>query len=374
MPKKILITGAGGFVGRNLTAELARFAEQYELLLADIDTDQERFLTYLKECEFVIHLAGVNRPKNDGEFATGNVGLTQFVLDTLKEYDSTVPVAITSSTQALLGNPYGKSKLAAEQAVLAYGKETGAPVYVFRLPNVFGKWCRPNYNSAVATFCHNIARGLPIVVNDSQHLMTLVYIDDVLDLLKGALTGAVTPGADGYCAVPVTYDIKLGAIADKLRAFHGLRADKILPPLTGPLDRALYATYLSYLETDDFSYGLVQHADARGLFAEFFKTGDAGQFSVSVTKPNVKRGSHWHHTKVEKFLVVAGRALIRFRMIDSTDVIEYGVSGDDPVIVDIPPGYTHSIDNLSPDEDLVTIIWASELFDPERPDTYPMEV
>lgn len=374
MPKKILITGANGFVGRNLTAELSRFPDQYELLLVDIDTARERFLEYLKLCDTVVHLAGVNRPKDDSEFQQGNADLTQMVLDTLKEYKNTVPVMMTSSTQAALDNPYGKSKLAAEQAVLAYGKETGAPVYVFRLPNVFGKWCRPNYNSAVATFCHNIARGLPITVNDPEHPMTLVYIDDVLDLITGAIAGDITPQADGYCAVPVTHDIKLGEIADKLYAFRDLRRDKIMPPLSDPLDKKLYATFLSYLEPGDFSYDLTVHTDPRGLFAEFFKTQACGQFSVSVTKPGVKRGSHWHHTKVEKFLVVSGRALIRFRLIDGDEIIEYEVSGDKPTVVDIPPGYTHSIDNLSDTDDMVLVIWANELFDPENPDTYPMEV
>lgn len=374
MRKKILITGSGGFIGRNLSAELTRFPERYELLTADIDVTPGQLTEYLKTCDFVVHLAGVNRPKDEKDFQFGNADFTQIVTDTLQEFGGKVPVAITSSTQAALDNPYGQSKLAAEKAVLAYGEATGAQVYVFRLPNVFGKWCRPNYNSAVATFCHNIARGLPITVNDPQHDMTLVYIDDVLDLLKGAIEGEITPGADGYSAVPVTYGVKLGAIADKLHAFHALRGDKIMPSLADPLDKALYATYLSYLEPDAFTYALTTHADERGLFAEFFKTRGLGQFSFSVTKPGVKRGSHWHHTKVEKFLVVSGRALIRFRVVDGSDIIEYEVSAGDPVVVDTPPGYTHSIDNLSDTDDLVTLIWASELFDPDHPDTYPMEV
>lgn len=372
--KRILITGAGGFIGRNLMAELGRFEDRYQLLPADIDTSRERLLEYLRDCDFVVHLAGVNRPKDEREFQEGNADLTTQILDTLRAYGNPAPVAMTSSIQAALNNPYGQSKLAAEQAVLDYAQQTGAPVYVFRLPNVFGKWCRPNYNSAVATFCHNIAHGLPIQVNDPAHPMTLVYIDDVLALLKAAIGDEITPAADGYCAVPVTYSATLGALVDKLYAFHKLRVDKIMPSLAELLDQKLYATYLSYLPVDDFAYDLTVHADERGLFAEFFKTLGAGQFSVSTTRPGVKRGSHWHHTKVEKFIVVSGEALIRFRRIDADEVLEYTVTGERPTVVDVPPGYTHSIDNLSDSKELVTVIWASQLFEPDRPDTYPMEV
>ncbi len=372
--RKILITGANGFVGRNLVAELSREPEIYELLCADLDTAEEQLLLYLKTCDFVVHLAGVNRPKDEGEFAAGNTDFTQFVLDMLAECGNCVPVAITSSVQSLLDNPYGKSKLAAEHAVLDYGKTNGVPVYVLRLPNVFGKWCRPNYNSAVATFCHNIAHDLPIQVNDPSHEMTLVYIDDVLELLKSAIAGKLTPGADGYCAVPVVYHAALGAIAGKLQAFHKVRNTLVMPSLADPLDKALYSTYLSYLEQDAFSYVPEKHADDRGLFAELFKTDGVGQFSVSKTRPGITRGNHWHHTKVEKFIVVSGEAEIRFRRVDDSEVIRYVVSGEKPEVVDIPPGYTHAITNLSQSETLVTLIWANEAFDPERPDTYSMEV
>ncbi len=371
--KKVLITGAGGFIGRNLVCELGRFPGEYEILKADVDTPDALVREYLGMCDFVVHLAGVNRPKDTAEFKEGNAGFTAYVLSVLEGSGNACPVAITSSIQAVLDNPYGESKLAAENAVLEYGNKNNVPVYVFRLPNVFGKWCRPNYNSAVATFCHNTAHGLEITVNDPERVMTLVYIDDVLDLIKSAIRGSIAPSEDGLCPVPVTHEIKLGEIASKLAAYHEHRKNLVMPPLETPLERALYSTYLSYLEKDNFSYPIVSHADERGMFAEFFKSKSAGQMSVSTTAPGITRGNHWHHTKVEKFLVVKGTAMIRFRHIESAEVIEYTVSASDLKVVDIPVGYTHSIVNLGDDE-LVTIIWANEIFDPERPDTYYSEV
>jgi UDP-2-acetamido-2,6-beta-L-arabino-hexul-4-ose reductase len=374
MAKKVLITGASGFIGRNLSAELGRQPELYQPMLADVDTPPQRLSEYLECCECVVHLAGVNRPQNESEFQQGNTDFTRLVLERLVALGNAVPVIMTSSIQAALDNPYGQSKRLAEEVVLAYGRQNQIPVYVFRLPNVFGKWCRPNYNSAVATFCHNIANGLPITVNDPEHDMTLVYIDDVLDLIKAALAGEMVPDASGYCAVPVTHHVKLGAIAEKLHAFHAVKSTNVLPSLGDALDKKLYSTYLSYLPVDAFSYQPTRHADARGLFAEFFKTDGFGQFSVSTTKPGVTRGNHWHHTKVEKFLVVAGSATIRFRRVDDDAVLVYRVTGDCPQVVDIPPGYTHSIQNTSTSETLVTVIWANETFDPDRPDTYYLEV
>ena len=369
---KVLVTGAAGFIGRNVQAELGRTPDDYTLLCADVDTPDETLREYAATCDFVIHLAGVNRPQNESEFRTGNTDFTVYLLSLL-EARGGVPIAMTSSTQAALDNPYGRSKKAAEDAVLEYGRRTGAAVYVFRLPNVFGKWCRPNYNSAVATFCHNIARDLPVTVTDPKRLMTLVYIDDVLDLLKSAMAGQPIPGDDGRCPVPVTHDILLGDIVERLRAFHEQRKNLTIPDLSDALNKALYSTFLSYLPTDAFSYPLVAHSDPRGAFAEFFRNKEAGQFSVSTTVPGITRGNHWHHTKVEKFLVVSGKASLRFRHIQSDEVIEYIVTGEEPTVVDIPPGYTHLIENVG-DDTLVTLIWANELFDPERPDTYYLEV
>ena len=371
--KKIAITGASGFIGRNLRAELGRFADDYELFLIDIDTDERTLKGCLSRCDAVVHLAGVNRPKNEDEFKTGNVDFTNEVLSALCELKNPVPVIMTSSIQAALENPYGVSKLQSEQVAFAYSRAQKVPVYIFRLPNVFGKWCRPNYNSAVATFCGNIANGLPIEVNAPERVMTLVYIDDVIASIIDAINGKISPAEDGYCHVPVTYEAKLQEIADKIQAFHNSRETLVMPTLTG-LDKALYSTYLSYLPTNAFSYPLTVHADARGLFAEFFKTEANGQFSISTTAPGITRGNHWHHTKVEKFLVIHGEASICFRKVDESAVYEYKVSGTKPTVVDIPAGYTHSIKNISNSRELITIIWANEPFDPECPDTYQLEV
>ncbi len=371
--KKVAITGAKGFIGRNLRAELGRLPDEYELFPIDIDTDERTLKGYLSRCDVVVHLAGVNRPQNEREFKEGNVDFTSEVLTALCELKNAVPVIVTSSIQAELDNPYGVSKLQGEQIVFSYSKAQRTPVYIFRLPNVFGKWCRPNYNSAVATFCNNIANGLPIEVNAPERVMTLVYIDDVIASIIAAINGKVTAKEDGYCHVPVTYEEKLQAIAYKIQAFHDSRETLVMPKLTG-LDKALYSTYLSYLPTNAFSYPLTTHADERGHFAEFFKTDGTGQFSISTTAPGITRGNHWHHTKVEKFLVVQGEASICFRRVDDSAVYEYKVSGSKPTVVDIPVGYTHSIKNISNSEELVTVIWANEPFDPARPDTYLLEV
>ena len=375
MAKKILITGAGGFIGKNLTAELAREPEKYELLCVDIDTPEALFESMLAQCDFVVHLAGVNRPKTNDEFARGNSDLTAWICEQLSKRESPAPVAMTSSIQALLDNPYGKSKLAAEHTLLEYSKKTGAPVYVWRLPNVFGKWCRPNYNSAVATFCHNIARGLPITVSDPAHPMTLIYIDSVLSLIKSAISGeAPEPDKDGYRPIIGARSCLLGEIPKKLTAFRDSRENLMMPSLEQPLDRELYATYLSYLPENEFSYPLVAHGDERGVFAEIIKSQSAGQVSFSTTAPRILRGNHWHHTKNEKFLAVSGEAVIRLRKIDCDEIIEYHVSGAEPRVVDIPPGYTHNFENTSDTKELVMVIWASEPYDPEHPDTYRMEV
>jgi len=372
---KILITGAQGFVGKNLTAEL-RNRGLTDLLLYDIDTDTSLLDTYCREADFIYHLAGVNRPKDPEEFMRGNFGFTSTLLDTLTRHGNRSPVVLSSSIQAALSNPYGESKRAGEKLLLDYGNRSGSRIFIYRFPNIFGKWCRPNYNSAVATFCHNIASDLPIQINDPQAVMQLVYIDDVVGELIGALQGRETaaPGEpEGYYTVPVVHTIPLGEIARLLRSFRDNRADLSLPDVSDPLVRKLYSTYLSYLPPQKFSRPLLQHSDERGFFAEFIRTPERGQFSVNRSRPGVTKGNHWHHTKNEKFLVVSGEGVIRLRRIDSDEVHPCRVSGRKLEVIDIPPGYTHNIENLGED-DMVALMWASECFDPEHPDTYYLEV
>lgn len=376
---KILVTGAKGFVGRNLTAELRNIAdgkdrtypvnEEIEIYEYDIDTDSALLDTYCKDCDFVFNLAGVNRPENDSEFMQGNFGFASELLNTLKRHKNTCPVMLSSSTQAELDNLYGKSKKAGEDLFFDYSEQTGAKVYVYRFPNVFGKWCRPNYNSAVATFCHNIAHGLPIRVNDRNHPMTLVYIDDVVNELINAMLS--NPTYDGkFCRVAVEHKITLGEIVDLLYSFKRSREDKSVPDVTeGGFSKKLYSTYLSYLPTDEFSYPLKMNVDERGSFTEILRTANNGQFSVNISKPGITKGQHWHHTKTEKFLVVSGTGVIRFRKIGSDEVIEYFVSGDKLEVVDIPTGYTHNIENLGK-TDMVTFMWCNECFNPDKPDTF----
>lgn len=368
---KILVTGANGFVGKNLIAEL-KAQKQTDIYAYDIDTDPALLDTYCLDAEFVFHLAGVNRPQDPAEFMSGNFGFTSTLLDTLKKHHNTCPVMISSSTQAALNNPYGQSKKAGEDLLRDYAQETGAPVLIYRFPNVFGKWCRPNYNSAVATFCHNIAHGLPIQVNDPSAVMTLVYIDDVVSELIGALQGQASVKCD-YCEVPVVHKITLGEIVELIYSFKNSRDERTIPDMSEPFTRKLYSTYLSYLPQDQFNYPLKMNIDNRGSFTEFIKTPDRGQVSVNISKPGITKGNHWHHSKNEKFLVVSGTGVIRFRQVDATEIIEYQVSGDKLEVVDIPTGYTHNIENLG-DTDMVTIMWANEQFDPIRPDTIFLEV
>lgn len=381
---KILVTGAKGFVGRNLVEALKNVRDGKDktrnidnditIFEYDIDTDPTLLDTYTKECDFVFHLAGVNRPKDESEFMTGNFGFTSQLLDSLKKNGNKSPVLITSSIQAALDNPYGKSKKAGEDLIFAYGEENGVKTFVYRLPNVFGKWSRPNYNSAVATFCHNIAHDLPITVNDRNHMMTLVYIDDVVDELINALGDTET--RDGkYCKVPVEHKITLGEIVDLIYSFKNSRVNLSVPDMTeDSFSKKLYSTYLSYLEPDDFSYKLKMNVDARGSFTEIIRTANAGQMSVNISKPGITKGQHWHNTKNEKFVVVKGRGLIQLRKIGSDEIVNYEVSGDEITVVDMIPGYTHNIINLSDTEDLVTLMWCNECFNPQKPDTYFEEV
>ncbi|AMV71879.1 capsular polysaccharide biosynthesis protein CapF [Desulfuromonas carbonis] len=365
--KNILVTGSAGFVGKNLV-ETLRLRKDIELTTFDIEDDPAVLTKVLPQADFIFHLAGVNRPRNEEEFRTGNTGLTEEIVGGLHQAGRVVPVVLCSSTQAAQENPYGVSKRAAEAVIFAYGQATGAGVFVFRLPNLFGKWCRPNYNSAIATFCHNIAHDLPIQVNDPNFTLTLAYIDDVVAAFIAALDGQATI-RDGYAVVEPVHTIKLGAVADLIRSFKGSRTDLSLPDLADPLAKKLYSTYLSYLPTNQFSYPLKMNVDERGSFTEFLRTPDRGQVSVNISRPGITKGNHWHHTKNEKFLVVKGQGVVRFRKIGSEEVIEYPVSGEKLEVVDIPTGYTHNISNTG-EGDLVTVMWVNEPFDPERPDTF----
>ena len=378
----ILITGANGFIGKNLIAQLnninegkakeERIPSNLTVFAYDIDTDPGLLDKYCLEADFVFHLAGVNRPKEQSEFMEGNFGFTSVLLDTLKKYDNKCPVMLASSIQAELDNPYGVSKKAGEELLFRYAEETEAKVYVYRFPNVFGKWCRPNYNSAVATFCYNIAHDLPIQVNDPNVMMTLVYIDDVVDELISALAGNLMREGK-YCKVPIEYKISLGEIVELIYSFRESRRNLQVPDMGNAFSKKLYATYLSYLPEDQFSYPLKMNVDERGSFTEFLKSPDRGQVSVNISKPGITKGNHWHHTKNEKFLVVSGKGVIRFRKIDEKEIHEYYVSGDKLEVVDIPVGYTHNIENLG-DTVMVTIMWANEPFDPEKPDTFFLKV
>ena len=383
MKKNILITGAYGFVGKNLSEALACIRdgkdrthpelEIGELYLYDIDTDPTLLPEYCKKADFVFHLAGVNRPKETSEFMQGNFGFTTTLLDTLKSAGNKAPIMISSSIQAALDNPYGQSKKAGEDAVFAYGKENGVDVLVYRFPNLFGKWCRPNYNSVIATFCNNIANDLPITVNDRSVVLTLCYIDDLVSEMLRALAGEPTR-SDEFCEVPVTHKISLGELADTLISFKESREKRSIADMADPITKKLYATYLSYLPPEEgFSYPLTMNVDARGSFTEVFRTEERGQVSVNISKPGIVKGNHWHHTKNEKFLVVSGKGVIRFRKVGDSKVYEYFVSGDKLEVVDIPTGYTHNIENLG-EGDMVTLMWANECFDPAKPDTYYLEV
>ena len=368
----ILITGAGGFIGKNLVATL-KTAGYTDLMLFERDDPPETLAEYAARAGFVYHLAGINRPKDPSEFYAGNAGLTETLLSLLDKAGNKAPVLVTSSTQAALDNDYGKSKAQAEQAIFAHGKATGAPVYVFRLPGVFGKWCRPNYNSVVATFCHNSANGLPLSVRDPEYRLPLVYIDDVVASFVAALDGSCTREGD-YCVVPVVHETTLGHLAETIEGFAKNRETLDVPDQTpGSLEQKLYSTWLSYLPADRFSYPLNMHCDNRGSFTEFLHTPAHGQVSINISKPGIVKGNHWHHSKNEKFLVVKGTGVIRFRALDSTEVIEYHVSGDKLEVVDIPTGYTHNIENVGED-DMVTVMWANEVFDPDHPDTFFLPV
>lgn len=364
----ILVTGADGFIGKNLIAELhnQNFLDINEFTTDNSETDLKEMLS---QADFVFHLAGVNRPKSTDEFYLGNTDLTQQIVNILCETKHYIPVLISSSIQAELDNDYGKSKKLAEQSLFDYHTQTSAQVFVYRLSNVFGKWSRPNYNSAVATFCYNLSRGLPITINDPSATVKLVYIDDVIKSFISALNGQLIQRSGDYCEVIPTTEIQLGELTDKIKAFAENRKTLVMPSLRDQFDRDLYGTYLSFLAEDNFSYYLDKKSDDRGWLAEFIKSKDNGQIFISTTKPGVTRGNHWHHTKVEKFLVVQGTGQLEFRSVNSDKVLKYVVKGDQPEVVDIPTGYIHNIKNIGNDT-MITIFWACEIFDPNKPDTY----
>ncbi|WP_392454630.1 NAD-dependent epimerase/dehydratase family protein [Chryseomicrobium aureum] len=365
---RIAITGANGFIGKNLTSELKNQG-YINLAVITRDTNEEEMKSILKDVEFVFHLAGINRPISESEFEKGNKDFTRKILDTLDELNNTVPLVVSSSTQATNDNAYGLSKKAAEQAVEKYSKDNDVECGIYRLPNVFGKWSKPNYNSAIATFCHNIALDLPIQVNDPNVELTLVYIDDVVKEFIKCLDGMDTL----YREVPVVHKKKLGEIVELIYSFKASRENRSVPKLDDPFEKKLYSTYLSFLPEDQFNYELKMNVDQRGSFTEFIKTVDRGQVSINISKPGITKGNHWHHTKNEKFLVVSGHGVIRFRKPDEEKIIEYFVSGEKLEVVDIPVGYTHNIENLG-ETDMVTVMWVNEPFDPENPDTYFLEV
>lgn len=397
---KILVTGAKGFVGKNLCAQLYNIrdgkARNYDVAVDDvyeydIDSTPGELDEWCSRADFVFNLAGVNRPRNHEEFMSGNYGFASTLLDTLRKHGNTCPVMLSSSIQASLSgrfgdSEYGRSKKAGEDLFFRYAKETGARVLVYRFPNLFGKWCRPNYNSAVATFCNNIANDLPIRVNDPSVELELLYIDDLVDEMIAALTGKehrcrydgldAVPDENGlYCYCPVTHHVKLGEIVELLETFRKQPSTLLMPEIPeNSFAKKLYSTYLSYLPKEKAVFPLRMNVDQRGSFTEILKTANCGQFSVNISRPGITKGQHWHNSKWELFIVVSGRALIQQRRIDSDEILNFEVSGERIEAVHMLPGYTHNIINLSDTDDLVTLMWANEAFNPEKPDTYFLPV
>ena len=397
---KILVTGANGFVGKNLVAALKNIKDGKdrthpnlnieEIYTYDIDSSAELLEEACKNADFVFNLAGVNRPQNTEEFMQGNFGFASTLLDTLKKYNNTCPVVLSSSIQATLvgryDGDYGRSKKAGEDLFFEYAEKTGAKVLVYRFPNLFGKWCRPNYNSAVATFCNNIANDLEITVNDPSVQLELLYIDDLIDEMLLAVEGkehhcefdgidTVLCDNGKYCAAPITHKVTLGEIVELLEFFKNQPQTLLMPEIPyNSFAKKLYSTYLSYLPKEKAIFDLKMNCDDRGSFTELLKTEKCGQFSVNISKPGITKGQHWHHTKWEFFIVVSGHGLIQMRKVDSDEVLNYEVTGDKIQAIHMLPGYTHNIINLSETENLVTVMWANEQFDPSHPDTFFLEV
>lgn len=360
---KVLVTGAKGFVGKNIVLALKNAS--FEPLEYDIDSTENDLITYINECDFIIHLAGINRPLTNEEFYNGNTNFTKKLVDLVKGSKRDIPIIFSSSTQACLDNDYGKSKKMAEDYLLS----SNLPVYVFRLANVFGKWCRPNYNSALATFAYNISHNLPIEIRDREYVVHYNYIDDIAKAFIDVIKLNEYKGSKEILSVSPIYDCSLGHLADLLYSFKESRNTLQITNNLDEFEKKLYATYLSYLDTNDFAYSVNMHVDDRGSFTELLKTNGYGQVSVNIAHPGIVKGNHYHNTKNEKFITVSGECIIRFRKIGTTEIIEYRVSGKDLKVVDIPPGYTHNIETVG-DTDSVTIMWANEPFDPDNPDTY----
>lgn len=367
--KTVLVTGSGGFIGKNFIARLMQ-EKDVHILTFDLENRRDDLKKLTEKADIIFHFAGVNRPETEGEFESGNVELTQKIVDGLEAAGKRTPVVFSSSIQAVQDNPYGKSKKKAEDIVIAYGHRHNAEVFIYRFPNVFGKWCRPNYNSVVATFCHNIAHGQEITISEENKEIELVYIDDVVEEIVGILSGNVR---SGYCAIKETFRITLGELAEKLYTLRDMRETLIAPDMSDRLLRCLYATYLSYLDKNAFSYKLGSKNDVRGRLTELIKSKFFGQIFVSTSGKGVVRGNHYHHTKVEKFCVLTGEAVVRFRHILDDEILTYPVSGKSLEVVDIPPGYTHSIENTGEGE-MVVLFWSNMMFDPSDPDTFYCEV
>lgn len=381
----ILITGAKGFIGKNLCAQLYNIASQkarwynidpnLTIFEYDIDSTPEELEAFCRKADFVFNLAGVNRPKDPKEFMEGNFGFASTLLNTLKKYNNRCPIMLASSSQATLNNPYGQSKKAGEELFFKYGEETGAKVYVYRFPNLFGKWCKPNYNSVIATFCHNIANDLPIQVNDPEVILNLVYIDDLVDEMINALLGKAYKEGK-FCYVPNVHRKRLGDIVDLLYSFDRGRTSLRVPYVSDSFRKALYSTFVSYLPERKITFPLKMNVDSRGSFSEFIKTENHGQISINISKPGITKGQHWHNNLVERFLVVSGKGLIQLRKVGKDEdgnaypVVSYEVSGEKLQVVEMISGYTHNLINLSETDDMVTIIWANDNFDTNRPDTY----
>ena len=393
--KKVLVTGSEGFLGRNLCVALSRI-EDMEVLRFDVQNTEQELYRYVGDADFIFHLAGVNRPKDEKEFVEGNTDLTRLLCEFAEKQNSCAPILLSSSTQAEGDNAYGSSKKAAEDALVDYSTRTGVPILIYRFPNLFGKWSRPNYNSVVSTFCYNATHDLSLQVNDPEHTVIFSYVDDVVDeCLRQALgagdwelgtsqlgfgTNALKPRTQNpepsvqhYYEVPETYSVSLGHLAGLVKAFRAVRSGSPMPDLSDPFTKKLYSTFLSYYDTDTFAYPAKMNTDNRGWLFELIKSEQFGQIFVSKTHPGITRGNHGHDTKVEKFCVIQGKGIIRFRHIVTDEMVEYGVSGENIQIVDIPPGYTHSIENVG-DGEMITLFWANEIFNPEKPDTYYEEV
>lgn len=385
---KILVTGSKGFIGKHLVTTLYNIKKQLDKIHQiqiddiyefDIDTDISLLDEYAKNCDFVFHLAGINRPKNESEFVKGNFDFTNYLLEKLEKHHNKAPIMLSSSIQASLDNPYGKSKKMGEEVLQKYGRQMNVQTFIYRFPNVFGMWCKPNYNSVIATFCHNIANDLPITINNEETILKLVYVGDIIEELLACLIGKENRVGD-FCYVQPTYEITLGTLAKLLYSFKTSRMiegeNRIhLPDFQDDLVKKLYATYTSYIPSFDFGYDLKMNKDYRGSFTEIIRTAHHGQFSVNISEPGITKGFHYHmYTKVEKFVVVSGIGLIRFRKPGTNEIIEYMVSGDNIKVIDIPLGYTHEITNLSKTDKLVTFMWCDECFDENHPDTYFLEV